>query len=98
MILFSKISYPTESVKKIAERFLEAPQVPDFMKKQGPFVHSSLEEGITTFSIYELDRSKLADGYEFLGNYMATFFGVPGFRYEFKASFEVQEALKMIGM
>lgn len=34
MILFSKISYPTESVKKIAERFLEAQQVSDFMKKQ----------------------------------------------------------------
>jgi hypothetical protein len=33
-----------------------------------------------------------------LSPYMATFFGVPGFKYEFKASFEVQEALKMIGM
>lgn len=35
---------------------------------------------------------------EFLGNYMAGFFGVPGFAYEIKPFFEIEEALKMIGM
>ncbi len=98
MIIVSNISYPTESVQEMAKRFMEAPQVPGFMKRKGPYINSSMEQGITTLSIYELDKSKLGDGYEFLGNYMTTFFGIPGFKYEFKASFEIQEALKMIGM
>jgi len=29
---------------------------------------------------------------------MATYFGVPGFKYEIRTLFEVEEALKMIGM
>ena len=98
MVIVTNISYPTESTQDIAKRFLEAPQIPDFMTKKGPYFNSSLNDGILGLSIYELDKSKLGEGYEFLGNYMAIFFGVPGFKYEFKAFMDVEEALKMIGM
>lgn len=98
MIIASSILYPPESANEIAKRFLETPAIPDYMTKKGPYINSSIEEGITTISFYELDRSKLADGYEFLGNYMATFFGIPGFKYEIRPYFEVEEAMKMVGM
>lgn len=98
MVIVSNISYPPESAQDIAKRFLEAPQIPDFMTKKGPYINSTLENGITTLSVYELDKSRLGEGYEFIGNYVAMFFGVPGFRYEFKAFMDVEEALKMIGM
>ena len=98
MIIASSILYPPESANEIAKRFLETPAIPDYMTKKGPYINSSIGEGITTISFYELDRSKFADGYEFLGNYMATFFGIPGFKYEIRPYFEVEEAMKMVGM
>ena len=98
MVIVSNISYPPESAQDIAKRFLEAPQIPDFMTRKGPYINSTIDKGITTLSVYELDKSKLGEGYEFIGNYMAIFFGVPGFRSEFKTFMEVEEALKMIGM
>ena len=33
-----------------------------------------------------------------IGNYLATYFGVPGFKYEIKTLLDVEEGLKMIGM
>ncbi len=98
MVIVSNISYPPESAQDIAKRFLEAPQVPDFMTRKGPYINSSVDKGIHTLSIYEMDKSRMAEAYEFLGNYMAIFFGVPDFKYEFKPFMDVEEGLKMIGM
>jgi len=98
MIIISMISYPTESVNEVAKRFLEAPALPDYLVRRGPYVAASRERGIQTISLYELDNAKLADGLQAVGNYMTTFFGVPGFKYEFLPYMEIAEALKTIGM
>lgn len=49
-------------------------------------------------ALWELENAKLAEAMDFIGNYYATFFGFPGFKYEVKPFFHVKEALKMIGM
>lgn len=98
MVIFTSVSYPPESAKELAAKFMEAPQIPDFMTKKGPYATANRADGIIVTSLYELDNSKLADGLEFLGNYMATYFGVPGFMYEINPYYEIDEALKMIGM
>ena len=98
MVIITQIAYPTTSVNEMAKRFLEAPQAPEFMNRRGPFINASLEEGIETFSLWELDNSRLAEGMKYLGNYMAIFFGVSGFTYEIRPFFHVDEALSMIGM
>ena len=98
MVIVTNIAYPPESAEQIAARFLEAPQLPDYMTRKGPYVNSTLEDGIITLSLYELDNAKVAEGSQFIGEYMAAFFGVPGFRYQVRPFFEVEEALKMIGM
>ena len=98
MVIILNLSYPPQSAQNIAKRFLGAPQIPDFMTRKGPYINSTIEKGITTLSVYELDKSKLSEGYELLGNYMAIFFEVPGFRYELKTFMDVEEGLKMIGM
>jgi len=54
--------------------------------------------GINSLSIFEYDPSKMAEAYEFLGNYYAHFIGVPGFTYTIRPWFEVMEAFKMIGL
>lgn len=98
MIIVSTVYYPPESASEMAKRFLEIPQLPDFMTRRGPYFQSDLNKGIVGFSIYELEKSKIAEGKEFIGNSMAIYFGVPGFKYEIKDFLETAEALKMIGM
>ena len=98
MVIISNVSYPPESAKDMATRFLEAPQVPDYMTRSGPFVSANTVNGIFIVTLYELDNSKLAEGMTFLGNYLAIFFGIPGFKYEIKPYFSVEEGLKMLGM
>lgn len=98
MVIITNLSYPPESVQEIAKRFLEAPQIPDYMVRKGPYVGANLSDGLFIVSVYELDKSKLAEGMEFIANYFTMFFGVPGFKYEITPFFDVAEALKMIGM
>ncbi len=98
MVIFTTVSYPSESAKELAAKFMEAPQIPDFMAKKGPYVSANRTDGVIVASLYELDNSKLADGLDYLGNYMATYFGVPGFMYEINPYYEIEEGLKMIGM
>ncbi len=98
MVIVSKASYPTESSREMAERFLEAPQMPDYIVLKGPYVTSNTCEGIHVMMISELDNSRLAEGLDFTASYMVHFYGVPGFKYELKPYFEVGEALKLLGM
>ena len=50
-------------------------------------------------AIVELnDRSKLADGIEFLGKFMAIYYDILGFSCEYRQAFEIDEAMKVIGM
>jgi len=98
MIIISSLTYPAESAKDMAKRFLEAPALPNYITRRGPYVSSSREDGVLTMSLYELDNSKLAEGMQAVSNYLATFFGVPGFKYEISPYFEISEALKTIGM
>ena len=98
MVIIAQMSYPPESANEMAQRFLEAPQIPEFLNRSGPYVCANLSEGITIFALYELDNAKLADGMNFIANYYTMFFGVPGFRYEIKPHFDVMEGLKMLGM
>lgn len=98
MIIVTSLAYPTESTKEMAKRFLEAPALPDFMTRRGPYVSANKEEGIVTLSIYEMDRSRIADGLEFIAKYETVFYGVPGFKYKVEPHFEINEALSMIGM
>jgi len=98
MVIITNISYPPESTNDMAKRFLEGPQVPEFMTRKGPYVGSSMLDGTFIVTVYELEKTKLAEGMEFIANYFTIFFGVPGFKYEIKPYFDVAEALKMIGM
>ena len=98
MVIINKMSYPPESANEMAKRFLEAPQIPEFLNRKGPYVGSNLSDGISIIAVYELDKSKLAEGMEFIANYYTMFFGVPGFKYEITPHFDVAEGLKMLGI
>jgi hypothetical protein len=98
MVIATIVSFPTESAKEVAERFSKVPPFPDYLTRRGPYISATVDEGVVNLSIYELDNSKLSEGLVFIGDYIAGFFGVPGLTYEIKPLFEIEEALKMIGM
>ncbi len=98
MVIITHMTYPPESAKEIAQRFLGAPQPPEFMTRRGPYISSKLSDGILAISIYELDDARLAEGFDWIGNYLAAFFGVPGFKYDYNAFYPAEKALKIIGL
>ncbi len=98
MVIIGQMSYPPESAHEMAKRYMEIPQIPDYMSRKGPYVGSNLSDGVSIFVVYELDNSKLADGMEFVANFYTMFFGVPGFKYQITPYFDVAEGLKMLGM
>jgi hypothetical protein len=98
MIIVMNISFPTESAKKMGESFINAPPLPDFLTRRGPYISSTNTEGVKSLSIFELESSNIAEGMTAVSDYATSFFGVPGFAYEIKVNFDVKEALKMIGL
>ena len=98
MVIISLTSYPTESAKEIGKRFLELPPLADYITMRGPYIGSDVGEGIKGITIYEFDESRYSEASKYLGERMTILFGVPGFTYSLKHWYEVQDALKMIGL
>lgn len=98
MVAIGMVSYPTESSKEMGKRFKDIPPLPTYITRKGPYFSGELGVGIKAISIYESDPSKTAEVVEFLGNYYAHYFGVPGFTYTIGTWVEIKEALKMIGL
>jgi len=98
MIIISLTSYPTESTKEIGKRFMELPPLVDYITMKGPYISSTVGEGIKGITIYEFDESRYPEAVKYLGERVAALFGIPGFTYSLKHWLEVQDALKMIGL
>ena len=98
MIIISNVTYPPESAKEVARRFLTAPVLPDFLTKKGPYISADVKQGVHSITFYELDNAHLAQGLMAVGESMAVYIGVPGYNYEIKTYLEIEEGLGMIGM
>ncbi len=98
MVIIGMLSYPPESSKEMAKRFLEQPPVPAYITMKGPYFHSGLAEGIKSIVLYEFDQSKFSEVNQFVITRFTKYYGVPGFTYSIRPWLEAQEALKAIGM
>jgi hypothetical protein len=95
MIIIGMISFPTESSAEMGRRFMELPR---YINKKGPYFNSELGVGIKAISLFEFDSSKLAEATEFINNYYARYFGVPGYTYSVSTWLETPEALHLVGL
>ena len=59
---------------------------------------ANVEWVLRLYRYLSMTHPKKAEADEFLGNYYATFFGIPGFTYSIGTWFEIKEAFKMIGL
>lgn len=98
MIIISHVTYPPESTKEITKRFLTAPVLPDFLTKRGPYISTSREEGIHSVTLYEVANEKLAEGLSAVSESLVIYYGVPGYTYDIKPYFEVDEGLNILGL
>jgi len=98
MVIVGFTSYPPESVKEFAKRFMEQPPLPAYITMIGPYVSSEVEKGILTATIFECDQSKLSEAMQVITARYTKYFGVPGFTYSVKIWLDAKEALKAIGM
>ena len=98
MIIISNVTYPPESTREIANRYLKAAPLPDFITKKGPYIAASESEGMHSITYYELDKSRMAEGLEAIAESLSVYFGVPGYKYEIKPYFELDEGLKILGL
>ena len=99
MVIILSTSYPSENATEMGKRFLELPPLPDYLTRRGPYVLGTKGEGITSTTIYEIDRStKLAEAFEEVAKQAVHFLGVPGFTYSINVGLEAEQALKMIGL
>lgn len=98
MVIISNVSYPPESTKEIAKRYLKAPVLPDFLIKKGPFVSADKNGGMNSITFYELENDRLAEGLKAIGESLAIYFGVPGYKYDLRPYFELEEGLDILGL
>jgi hypothetical protein len=98
MVIIGILSYPPESSKEMAKRFLEQPPLPTYITMKGPYFISELGEGIKSIVIYEFDQSKFSEANQFIITRYTKYYGVPGFTYSVHTWLETKEALKAIGM
>jgi hypothetical protein len=98
MIIISLTTYPTESAGEIGKRFVGMPALPDYITMRGPYINSTVEEGIKGITIYEFKDQRYSEAYQVLADRVAKFFGVPGFTYSLHHWLEAKDALKLVGL
>lgn len=98
MVIITNVTYPPESTKEIAKRYLKAPTLPDFLTKKGPYISSSMAGGMNSITFYELNDDRFAEGIKAIQDSMTIYFGVPGYKYDLKPYFELEEGLDILGL
>ena len=98
MILISNVTYPPSSTREVAKRYLTAPVLPDFITKKGPYVAADVTEGMHSITYYELDDHRLAEGFKAITESLSVYADVPGYNYELKPYFELEEGLNILNL
>ena len=78
MIMMGTMTFTAECAMAVAENYGKVPPAPGFMKLIGPYVRSSIANGISTISIYEFDDAKADAAIDYLNKRYATFAAIAG--------------------
>jgi hypothetical protein len=94
--------YPLTKADEVAKKYLEAlekyPPDESLAKSVVPAAISSIQEGLETLAIVEVERQKVGDALERDIRFMIEFRSIEGFNYEIKIWSKVEEALERIGL
>lgn len=102
MYIIATCIYPSDKAKDVAQVYLKAmTKYPDDASVSIPLVpvavHATLQ-GISVISIHEPKKGKLEDAFALAVNRMVMLRDIQGFEYTLHLSYNLEEALKTIGM
>src|SRR5512139_3429246 len=98
MVLISMISNPPESGREMIKRSKQLPRLPEYIKTMGPYISSTVEEGIKTLTIYEFEDSKFGEASKHINNLLQAFIGVPGFTFSLEIWIKAKDAYQSFGL
>jgi len=92
------LTYPTDSAVEFGKKFLELSKkkTPDYLKVLYPFM--AAEHDIKGYALYEINKDKYFEGLKAIHERMATFLGIPGFKYKVIPLLEAKDALPLVGL
>ena len=98
MVLISISSNPPESGGEMIKRSKQLPRLPEYIKTIGPYISSTVREGIKTLTIYEFEDSKFAEASKHINNLLQAFIGVPGFTFSLEVWIRAKDAYQSFGL
>ena len=97
MVIVVRYSYPLASTGDAVKVFTGMPPVPDFLTQKGPYITSEEGVGISGIVLYEFENSKLKEALDEVAKRMISYYSVPGYTYDLRPYYGVDEALKLLG-
>ena len=102
MYIFITSTYPNDKAKEAAETYIKAmKKYPDNISLGTPLVQVAVKatlEGITAISVYEPKKGKFEEAEALHVNRMVMFNDIPGYRWLVTPYYNLEDALKLIGM
>lgn len=93
-----KSSWPTDSSRRVGERWLEMSPSPEYMKLMWAGIHGVQGTGIEALVFWQVEDPQIAGAYEYLKQDVSRYFDVPGYTYSIDLWTDAQNALKMVGL
>jgi hypothetical protein len=102
MYIITRSLYPTDKGKEVAQMYLKAlTKYPDDPSVATPIVPAAVRstlQGMSVMVIYEPKKGKLQEAYNMVVNRMVMFHDIQGFESTQEAHYNLEEAMKAIGM
>ena len=96
--IIEESKWPSESNKKLAEVWLGAGEIPEYLKMIWAGTVSDINLGEKGLVLWQCDDSKIAEGLFFIKSDAARYNLVPGYSCSVVVWTEAEDALKIIGM
>jgi hypothetical protein len=80
MVIQCTLSVSLKNIGTYAGKLSEVPPLPGYITRRGPFIQDGAAGGDDRIiTIYEFDKSRLADAWQIISNQLDAFHDIPGF-------------------
>lgn len=99
MIVIAMVKFPMGKAQQVAEvyaKVMSERTVPPGIKHIGPFIKSTLKQGIVSISFYEVEAGKEIDALNYANELEIQFREIEGYAYQVDIYYTVEEALSLL--
>ncbi len=102
MYIVTTCTYPSDKAKEVAQRYVKSiTKFPDDASLGTFVVQGAVRgtlQGLSVMIVFEPKKGKFEEAYALGVSRLAMFHDIPGFEYDIKAHYSLEEAMKVIGM